>query len=172
MKVNIAPIKTITVVHTMKIYLTKNVKNTSNNPSVKTLFFFFFIIASHTAYAMDAISVAAHSNVPDDSLSKQMVKNIFLGKSKTWSNGSAINVCYLDDDGFPAFISTITNRGYDAYLTHWIRKAYVGTNIAPIDLQSQEKIIEFLQSNKGSICYLPNANSIARKEIKTIKVFL
>ena len=114
-------------------------------------------------------TIAANSNVPIDKLTAQEIKRLFLGKTTIWKNGTEVKTCYLEDSSFAvAFIKDIIGKSAGAFDSYWSRQLFSGNGTPPEAFAKASEVVEFLNKNKGSICYLPQSDSYDSKEIKMI----
>jgi ABC-type phosphate transport system substrate-binding protein len=113
-----------------------------------------FIFASHPAKAGDVI-IICNKNVSEDELSRDMVKNIFLGKKTKWSNGNKIMfVIQKKNDVHKSFLKTYVSKTTSQFRNYWKKQVFTGKGRSPKKFHSDREIIEFVTGTKGAIGYV------------------
>lgn len=128
------------------------------------------ILAMAGSCMAEEIFLVTQANNPVDSVTMQEVRNIFLGKKTTWSNGQNI-VVFIQQD------NTVTNifcREYLAkspqqFFTYWKKALFTGTGNPPITLSNDSEMKAFISAKRSSIGYI-GAESLdgSVKELKII----
>ncbi|MBU1169702.1 MAG: substrate-binding domain-containing protein [Proteobacteria bacterium] len=118
------------------------------------LFILCFIMISTTASYGD-VMVIANKSVPDNVLSHQDVKDIYLGKRLYWSDKSKISFATLSKgDTNTDFLSQFLNKSPKQYASYLEKKVFTTPGQSPKSFASSKKMVEFISSTKGAIGYI------------------
>jgi ABC-type phosphate transport system substrate-binding protein len=113
-----------------------------------------FIFAGHPAKAGDVI-IICNKSVPEDALSRDMIKNIFLGKKTKWSNrNKIIFVTQKKNDVHKSFLKTYVSKTTSQFRNYWKKQVFTGKGRTPKSFPGDSKIIEFVAGTKGAIGYV------------------
>jgi len=102
------------------------------------------------------VVIIVHPDVADQQLSRQDIKNIFLGKKNKWSDGQPITfavmnspVAYHED-----FVKDFVEKNSNQFQLYWKKAVFTGTGSAPQAFEDPSATINFIASTKGSISYI------------------
>lgn len=112
------------------------------------------------------IVVVAHISSGDSvELSKQQVRNLFMGASI----GMNLNVVVLPPDNFSRveFNTKIVGMTESRIQSYWAQMRFSGRRSPPKELSDEQAIIEYLSSNPDSVSYLP-ANTKLPVSLKVV----
>ena len=127
------------------------------------------IIFSPPLLAADMV-IIANKNVPDDSLTKEDIKQIFLGKKKKWKDNSPITVVLAKTgEAHTELLTKYIDRTPSQFNNVWKRLVFTGEAIYPTSFSNDSKVIDFVSSRKGAIGYVisnhpPNNIKIIKTE--------
>lgn len=118
----------------------------------------------------EAQHLIVHIDYQEDSLSRNTARAIFSMRLQRWEDGSAIKVFVLPDS-HPAH--QMFTREILALFPHqlrrsWDRYVYSGIGTAPIEVESEEEMIDRVAATPGSIGY--TSLEILNENIRTISV--
>ncbi|MCK5521388.1 MAG: substrate-binding domain-containing protein [Candidatus Marinimicrobia bacterium] len=102
------------------------------------------------------------SNGGSDNLSSADVKNIFLGKKKSWDNGSKIIICTLKSGAtHENFITQVVKKQPGQFDMYWKQLVFTGRGTMPKSFSSEAEMITFITANKGAIGYVDEATEVS-----------
>lgn len=111
------------------------------------------ITISKSAIA-DSIWVITNNTI-EIKLSKEQVKMIFIGASRTFPNGKRVKPIQLDDSSsseeFNMNIMKKSNREMRAF---WSKQIFTGNGKPPKTMKSIQQMINFIKNNRNSIGYI------------------
>lgn len=124
----------------------------------------FFASASHAGN----IVVIGNESVPK--MDMVTIQKVFTGKVIKVAGVSvkAVNA----QTGMPtrdSFLQAFLNQDDEKYIAYWTVRRYIGKGAPPLELQSDEDIIRYVQENPGAVAYIdedklkPGMNVIARQ---------
>lgn len=126
-----------------------------------------FLLAN---YAIAEIVVVTH---PDNTskFSQSVIKKIFLGKTKTFSNG---RLCILlspgpDDSARTAFNKEVLNKSSNQVHAYWSKMFFTGKGTPPQEMDSYKDIISAIEKNTDAISYI-DASAVT-SAVKVVATF-
>ena len=120
------------------------------------------------AVGMLCISSAASSQVVvvvnpanDAAIDAKVVKRIFLGKEKSFSNGSAIEAINLAPSSATRgeFDEKVVGRSSSQVSAYWSKLVFTGKGVPPSELNSDADVIAAVAANPNAIGYV-DASSV------------
>ena len=115
--------------------------------------FFFFVASTSIAKATE---IVVNKSVPNASYSATDIRAIFTMQKRFWSNNRQIKV-YTLSDGNPLHKDFVKNKlGMFPHQIRriWDRITYSGTGTEPIELDSEQDMIDKIANTPNSIGYL------------------
>ncbi len=107
-----------------------------------------------TLAAEDEIVIVVHPDVAD-TLDKDDIKQIFLGKKTQWNDTSGIAFVLLDDgDTLNAFLKTYIGKSPDQFKNYWKKQVFTGKGKMPKAFRTSAELMQFLSDNRGSIGFM------------------
>ena len=123
----------------------------------------------YTAHASDDVLIVCNKSVPEDSLAKNDIRDIFLGKKSMWSDGSKVELVMLDDANVTRVIlKELVRKTTSQFRTYWKKKVFTGRGKAPRSFETTDALVEYIISTDGAIGYIPK--SANNSQLKTITV--
>lgn len=109
-------------------------------------------LLSMNVYA--GVSVIVHPS-NDAKIKKNHIKKIFLGKTKSFSNGkAAIPINLADSVDFRKFFNKkLLNRSNGQVSSHWSKLEFTGTGTQP-ENKNTDEILTLVASNPDVIAYI------------------
>ena len=102
-------------------------------------------------------------------MNKNEIKSIFLGKQKSWKDGSRVNpVLYTKSKIFDHFSRTYTGRPKHLFKAHWRKLVFTGAGKAPKGFSSEEEVIRYVRHTEGAIGFVSSEAQI--ENVKVIKI--
>ena len=131
-----------------------------------TILFVLICLASTAAFA--DVVVIANKNVSETSMTKDKVKNIFLGKIVKWQDSSRIHFVTLKGDVHKSFLKEYIGRSTNQYKTYWKKVLFTGKGSMPKTFSTEQEIIQYVANTEGAVGYI-NKNT-ASENVATISV--
>lgn len=133
------------------------------------LLFSFILFLSLSVFAND-FYIIANNSVPDDSINRQRLQDIFLGDIGNWANGDRIQLATLRrGDANEAFLRDIIGRTAAQYNTYWKQIVFTGRGVPPQEFNNDDDMINYIASTRGAIGYIsqkPESDDIKLIEIE------
>ena len=123
-------------------------------------------LTSTTSFA--EVLIIANNNVSEDSISKDAVKDIFLGKTVKWSDKSNISFVILKNDVHKAFLKEYIKRSSSQYGNYWKKMVFTGKGREPREFDTEKELVQYVAETEGAIGYV--SQGAERKNVKTINV--
>lgn len=106
--------------------------------------------------------IIVNSSVGQDTLSKDEVSKIFLGKHLSWADGSKINMGYqINTNSNTIFFNKIIGKKFKKFKKYWLKKVFSGNGTPPKTFDNSDKAVNFVKSTSGSISYIDVATAPA-----------
>jgi ABC-type phosphate transport system substrate-binding protein len=121
---------------------------------LKTITLLVLLVFTSSA-AFAGIAVVVNKANPIDQLSDDEVKNIFLGKKTTWSDGKTI--VPVTQEGTPRheqFTEGLLGKTVHQFTIYWKKALFTGTGIAPKSFKSDGDVNAFINANPFAIGYI------------------
>jgi len=100
--------------------------------------------------------VIVNQNSGVDSLKREQVIDLFMGRSRAFPNGHRAIPC---DQGFKSstaaqFYKLLTGRTLAQINAYWARLIFTGRAMPPLQLRGNEKVMEEVRRNPAAIAYV------------------
>jgi ABC-type phosphate transport system substrate-binding protein len=128
-----------------------------------------FLLFPCTGGAEDVV-IITNKSVSADSLNKEEVKNIFIGKKTRWDDNEKINFVTLpkSDETHRVFLKKFVKRTPAQYSRHWKKQIFTGKGKKPKSFQTEKGLLEYVASTKGAIGYI--STGVITDDIKVLSV--
>jgi ABC-type phosphate transport system substrate-binding protein len=123
-------------------------------------------LGSTTSFA--DVLIIANKNVSEDSISKEEVKNIFLGKTVKWLDKSSISFVILKNDVHKDFLKEYIKRSSSQYGNYWKKMVFTGKGSKPKAFETEKDLVRYVAETKGAIGYINKGTEMMN--VKTINV--
>jgi len=123
-------------------------------------------LASTNSFA--EVLIVANKNVSQDSLSKEEVQNIFLGKTVKWVDKSNITFVVLKNDVHKDFLKEYIKRSTSQYGNYWKKMVFTGKGRKPIAFETEKELVQYVAETEGAVGYIHKGTEMMN--VKTIKV--
>ena len=128
--------------------------------------FHFFVYSSH---ATAEVIIIANKEVPENTLPKEEIKRIFLGKKKKWRDNTPITIVLRKPDKIhQELLNTYVNRTSSQFLNVWKRMVFTGEAQYPRLFSNQDSLIDFVATHKGAVSYI-DSDQLNINKVKIIK---
>lgn len=106
------------------------------------------------------ISVIAHPDNSEASLSATQVKKIFLGKSKSYPGGAeAIAIDYQAGNAMRStFYSSVIGKTEAQAKAYWSKRVFTGKGSPPKAVASEADVIELVSGNPNTMGYVDSGS--------------
>ncbi len=135
-------------------------RNTMQGLRVMLLLFSAFLIAmslSGRAGASDIV-IIANPGVTADSLSLEMISDIYQGHTGKWENGRTIRVVMLKKGAtHERFSEEVVGISTANLKKLWKKVIFSGSGTPPKILRSEDKCVEYIAATDGAIGYISTA---------------
>jgi ABC-type phosphate transport system substrate-binding protein len=113
--------------------------------------------------------IISHQNVTD-SVKKEDIKEIFLGKKTRWKDNSTILFIVLTDDTvYPTFLKDYVGKTIFQYVNYWKQQVFTGKGRMPKSFANSKDVIQFVADTPGAISFVPE-QEVDAKLVKMITV--
>jgi ABC-type phosphate transport system substrate-binding protein len=130
---------------------------------------FFFCPAIVVNTFADDVVIICNKGVSDTSLSKDDIKNIYLGKKSSWSDNTKITFVTLSDSDIQkSFLKEYINKTPSQFNTYWKKLVFTGKGKMPKSFDSDADLIDFVSKTDGALGYV--SASSESDDVKVIKV--
>jgi ABC-type phosphate transport system substrate-binding protein len=106
--------------------------------------------------AAEAVSVIVHPDSEITLVSRAELSKIFLGRLRTWSNGTPV----LPVDQLPdrpvreRFSRHVHGRSVVTIEVYWKRMIFSGRGVPPNELDNDQRVLEFVHTHPGAVGYI------------------
>lgn len=140
----------------------------NNNKNIIAVIFILTFICSIN---MSAQVIIVNRSNPISSLSKAMVRNIFLGNTSTWSSNSLIKIAdYTAESKIRSdFSSSFLNLSPIRVSMLWIKVSLSGKSKPPKIFRDEGELKQYIAENEDAIGYI-SQNSSVPSNLKIVSV--
>lgn len=123
--------------------------------TIRALIAALFVCLSPLALAEDMEPYANTPSSDISALSTAQLRSIFLGKTRTWPDGTAIEVVLLEDSSpiHKKFCREALRVFSHQFRSNWNRKIYSGTGQAPTRVNTLSEMQSYIDQTTGAIGY-------------------
>ncbi len=130
------------------------------------LVIFFLIVAVSHADCL----IITNKSVNEEYITKNEVKNIFLGKQIKWKNKTKIRIVISDNKELHvAFLKTYIRRIPSQFRAHWRSMMFTGKGMLPRRFTTTEELIKYVATTEGAIGYIDSETNAANVNIMSVK---
>ncbi len=124
----------------------------------KLIFAVFLIILSAPTFA--GVKVIVHSS-NDSSFDKGTIEKIFLGKKKSFSNGSKTLLLTLPESSSTTtdFNSVVLNRDSAQLKAYWSKLVFTGKGTPPEEITSEIEMVKIVSENPNTIGFVSSGTA-------------
>jgi hypothetical protein len=135
------------------IYLLVWVNSSNGRNKIKNLVKSIVVIILFAAAGIKAqVAIIANKSVPASSIEMGKVNEIYMLKTKTWSNGAPINPVTLksDNETCQQFFGAL-GRDFMEMKKFWMKLLLTGEGQPPVGVVSEEDVVSLVSSTPGAI---------------------
>ncbi len=131
------------------------------------MFVALLVVTDSTASAK--IKLIVNKSVTIDSISKNDLREIFMGKKTRWSNNEKIRFIVLNSGkNHKTFLKNFIRQSPSQFQLYWKRQLFTGKGRLDNVTDSEEHIVEFVANTQGGIGYV--STDTATEGVKIISV--
>lgn len=131
--------------------------------------FFVFLWHDNALSANEPFIIIANRDVPAETLSRNDLKDIFLGVEIVWKNSQEIRLCTLkESDIHTKFTRQIANKTTQQFKAWWKKRLFLGQGSVPPEFDGENELIDYVANTKGAIGYVSAAPQ--NDNVKTITI--
>jgi ABC-type phosphate transport system substrate-binding protein len=125
---------------------------------IKTITIALLLVFTSSA-AMAGVAVIVNkanavSQIPSDD-----VRNIFLGKKTTWSDGKTLSFVVQDGtDAHKSFVGDVMDKSVQQYDLYWKKALFTGTGSAPKSFKTDDEVKAYVASHINAIGYVDSGS--------------
>ena len=114
----------------------------------------FLVLTAGAAFAAEYALVVNPGN-PVGTLSKQVGKDIFLGRKSAWDNGSRVTIYAQSGASFHSLVvKNVTGKNAGQFDLFWKKALFTGQGIPPTNLSGDAAVKQAVAGNPGAVCYI------------------
>ena len=121
----------------------------------------------------DTFTVIVNSSYPNSDILKKDLSNIFLKKKTRWEqSGEFIYPADLFGDSPIRIIFShlVHGKRMSAIRAYWQQQIFSGRKIPPIEKNTDEDVLHYVQQKPGAIGYVSETTDISQYRVKAIEV--
>ncbi|MBN1382386.1 MAG: substrate-binding domain-containing protein [Deltaproteobacteria bacterium] len=148
----------------------KNEKDHIYRVAIGFLCSLMIMVAAYGVFAAD-IAVIVNKNVTQDTLSEDNLKDIYLGRTTAWQNGTKVEFVILNDQlGIHEdFLKKYIGRSSAQYRNFWKKQVFTGKGRMPKQFDSEGKLLEYVSTTDGAIGYVL-ADTAKESSVKVLSI--
>ncbi|NUZ09466.1 phosphate ABC transporter substrate-binding protein [Pseudoalteromonas sp. McH1-7] len=134
---------------------------------MKKLFLLALLCSSYSTLAVDVIVNPANNSALDES----EIKQIFIGKAKSFSDGSkALPITQVDGSSVTdEFNEKVLNKSSSQLKAYWSKLVFTGKGTPPKEAADDAEVIKLVASNPNLIGFV--SSGAADGSVKVVKSF-
>lgn len=116
------------------------------------------------------VLIITNKNMPETSISREDVKDIFIGKKTNWANDEAITFVILEDgQTHQLFLQNYVKRTPAQYSRFWKKQIFTGKGRKPKSFKTEEALIDYVADTDGAIGYISTESASSKVKVMSIK---
>ncbi len=136
----------------------------------KVMFVFLLLFLFTPGIVAADVLVITNKDVPEKDLSKDDIKNIFLGKKVQWKDNSKIHfVISKDPDLHKSFLKAYVKRSTKQFKAYWRKMVFTGEGRKPKSFESTEELLKYVSSTPGAVGYIDKNTTAVNVNTLTVK---
>lgn len=118
----------------------------------------------------EQLVIIGHKDVAD-SLKKEDIKQIFLGRKTRWANDEKILfVVFVEKDTYTIFLKKYVGKTVFQYKNYWKKQVFTGKGRMPKAFKTSEEVIKYVSSTEGAISFTMSQDVPADDSVKIIAI--
>ena len=108
-----------------------------------------------TSEVASDVRIIANATVPVSQISKEDIKEIFLGRKVRWKDGQQIVVVTSKQhEVHKQFVIQYTDMTPFQFMSWWRKLLFTGKGLLPLSFKTEKELTEYIANNSGAIGYL------------------
>ena len=131
------------------------------------------LLASGPVYSGDtraeSLYVLVNKNNQLQSISRDEIDNIFLGRINSYSNGDEVYLVTQRKNSHQhqAFLNHVVGKSEREWRSHWARLLFTGRGKAPKEVEGMEEMLQLIADKENAIGYVV-ATNLQQQEYRVI----
>ncbi|UCE19802.1 MAG: hypothetical protein JSV84_05535 [Gemmatimonadota bacterium] len=126
---------------------------------MKSVIVALFCFLVNATIVLSQVAVISHKSVPEDSMTKSVLLDLYTGDIQSWSNGEPVIVIDLKPRGdvktaFYDFIGKKSSR----IKSIWLKKKLSGEWDTPESLETEDDVVKKVASTAGAIGFVSQSS--------------
>lgn len=109
-----------------------------------------------------AESALVHPLVPESSLGVERIRDMFLGRITTWSDGRPVVLVLIDDPAADGILQQVVGRDRARLIRGWKRLVYTGNGAMPLLASGAGEAMALVARHPGAIALVDHLTPDAR----------
>jgi ABC-type phosphate transport system substrate-binding protein len=106
-----------------------------------------------------------------DSMKKEEIKQIFLGKKTRWEDDTKITFAvFSDKSACNLFLKDYIGKTYSQYRNYWKKQVFTGKGRMPMTFKNAEELVNFISITEGAISFVRAQDIDTTETVKIITV--
>jgi ABC-type phosphate transport system substrate-binding protein len=120
--------------------------------------------------ADEQLVLIGHKDVAD-SLKKEDIKQIFLGRKTRWANDEKILfVVFAEKSTYTTFLKEYVGKTVFQYKNYWKKQVFTGKGRMPKTFKTSEEVIKYVSSTEGAISFAMSQDVPDDDSVKIIAI--
>ena len=115
------------------------------------------------------VVLVANNSVPENDLSKDEIKAIFLGNKTKWSDNSRIIFIINTAAETRTFLSDYVGKTPFQFDNYWKYQAFTGKGMLPRSFDDEKELIQYVANTLGAIAYVSKNAPMAGVKMINVK---
>ena len=128
------------------------------------------LLSLPSALAAEVVAIV-HKDCADASVSSKDMKSIYLGKQRTWSDGTKI-ILYTQTkaSGHEGFMKNNVKKSASQFKAYWKKQVFTGKGRMPDDFADDAAMIKAVSENNGAVGYVDKASLEDAAGVKVLEI--
>ena len=141
-----------------------------NKPIISIIFAVMIPLAVAGQAAPQEIDIIVNGSNNIKTLSKNELRQIFLGKIRVWPSGDEIEIATnVEEEGRLKEFTRLIESTVLKFSRDWVRISLSGDAPPPVEVDSDDEMINFVSRKKGAIGFIGSAVSSDKVRIVEVK---
>jgi len=141
-----------------------------NKPIISIIFAVMIPLAVAGQAASQEIDIIVNGSNNIKTLSKNELRQIFLGKIRVWPSGDEIEIATnVEEEGRLKEFTRLIESTVLKFSRDWVRISLSGDAPPPVEVDSDDEMINFVSRKKGAIGFIGRAVSSDKVRIVEVK---
>lgn len=114
------------------------------------------------------VLIIANKNLPGTSISKEDIKDIFIGKKTNWENEKITFVTLEEGETHKQFLQNYVKRTPAQYSRFWKKQIFTGKGRKPRSFKTEEGLIDYVAGTDGAIGYISTESVTGKVKVMSI----